>query len=103
VVLFDNFNSQVVLLNNNLSFFTITFNNISLKVICCWSGIRDADLVCVLIDGTERFGDKLKIIFDEIIKKEMRAIVVINKVDIVKKPKLLDLTHQITTYFPNYN
>ncbi|MDR3290273.1 MAG: GTPase Era [Rickettsiales bacterium] len=68
-----------------------------------WSGIRSADLICVLLDGSEKFADKVKIIFDEITRKEMKAIVVINKVDAVKKPKLLDLTNEITKYFPTYN
>ncbi|MDR0423421.1 MAG: GTPase Era [Rickettsiales bacterium] len=68
-----------------------------------WGGIRDADLVCVLVDTTKGFDSKTKIIFDEIVKKELKAIVVLNKVDIVKKPKLLLLTNEIISYFPNYN
>ncbi|HSQ98063.1 MAG TPA: GTPase Era [Rickettsiales bacterium] len=67
-----------------------------------WSGIRDAELVCLLIDSTERFTNKVKIILDEFKKKEINNILVLNKVDAVKKPKLLELTKQITDYYPDF-
>lgn len=67
-----------------------------------WSGIRDAELVCLLIDSTERFTNKVKIILDEFKNKEINNILVLNKVDAVKKPKLLELTKQITDYYPDF-
>lgn len=67
-----------------------------------WSGIRDAELTCLLIDATEGFKEKIKIILDEFKKKEINNILVLNKVDAVKKPKLLELTKQITDYYPSF-
>ncbi|MDR2527207.1 MAG: GTPase Era [Rickettsiales bacterium] len=68
-----------------------------------WSGIMDSDMAIVLVDGTQKFNNKLKIIFDEIKKKNLKAVIAINKVDIIKKPKLLTLTNDIANYFPDYN
>ena len=67
-----------------------------------WSGIRDAELVCLLIDATEGFNNKIKIILDEFKKKEINNILVLNKVDAVKKPTLLELTKKITDYYPDF-
>lgn len=67
-----------------------------------WSGIRSAELACLLIDSTEGFTKKIKMILDEFKKKEINNILVLNKVDLVKKPKLLDLTQQITEYYPDF-
>lgn len=67
-----------------------------------WSGIRDAELVCLLIDVTEGFGNKVKVILDEFKKKEINNIIVLNKVDLVKKAKLLEITKQITDYYPDF-
>ncbi|MDD2839838.1 MAG: GTPase Era [Rickettsiales bacterium] len=67
-----------------------------------WSGIRDAELVCLLIDATEGFKDKVKTILNEFKKKEINNILVLNKVDAVKKPNLLELTTRITDYYPDF-
>lgn len=67
-----------------------------------WSGIRDAELVCLMIDATEGFTNKIKVILDQFKEKEINNILVLNKVDVVKKPKLLELTKQITDYYPDF-
>ncbi len=67
-----------------------------------WTGIRDAELVCLLIDATEGFKQKVKIIIDEFKKKEINNILVLNKVDSVKKPKLIELAKEITDYYPGF-
>ena len=56
----------------------------------------------MLIDSTEKFGNKVKIIIDEFKKKEVENILVLNKVDLVKKTKLLELTKEITDYYPDF-
>jgi GTP-binding protein Era len=67
-----------------------------------WSGIRDADMACLLIDSTERFTEKIKIILDEFKKREIKCVLALNKVDAVRKPKLLELTTQLTEYYPAF-
>ena len=67
-----------------------------------WSGIRSAEIACLLIDSTEGFSQKIKTILDEFKKKEINNVLVLNKVDLVKKPKLLELTKQITDYYPDF-
>ena len=68
-----------------------------------WSGIVDAELVCLLIDATEPFSNKVKMILDQFNKKNIKNILVLNKVDSIKKNKLLELTKQITDYYPNFS
>lgn len=68
-----------------------------------WTGIRSADLVCLMIDATEKFGSKVQLILDQFSSKEIKHVLVLNKVDMVKKPKLLELTKEITDYFPNFS
>lgn len=67
-----------------------------------WSGIRTADLTCLLVDSAEGFNQKIKTILDEFKSKEIDAILILNKVDLVHKPKLLDLTTKITEYYPDF-
>ena len=49
-----------------------------------------------------KIGNKVKIIIDEFKKKEVENILVLNKVDLVKKTKLLELTKEITDYYPDF-
>jgi len=68
-----------------------------------WTGIMDAEIVCLLVDVVAGFTPKVKNIIDGIKKKEVEEVVLIlNKVDLIHKPKLLALTKQLTNYFPTF-
>jgi len=67
-----------------------------------WSGIRDADLVCLLLDSTAGFNGKIKVILDELKKNEKTCVLVLNKIDLIKKIKLLSLIKSITDYYPDF-
>jgi len=68
-----------------------------------WTGIMDAQTVCVLVDVVAGFTEKVKTIIDGIRKKEVKnVILVLNKVDLIHKPKLLALTKQLTEYYPAF-
>lgn len=96
-------NTQIVLLDTPGVFIPQKARLLERKIVkTAWSGIRYADLTCLLIDSTEKFNTKNKIIIDEFKKKDINNILVLNKIDLVKKTKLLELTKQITDYYPDF-
>lgn len=96
-------NTQIILVDTPGVFIPKKARLLERKIVkTAWSGIRDAELVCLLIDATEGFNNKIKIILDEFKKKEINNILVLNKVDAVKKPTLLELTKKITDYYPDF-
>jgi GTPase len=51
--------------------------------------MNDADLVCLLVDAAEKFGSGDAYVLDLVAKAAGRRVLVLNKVDRVKKPELL--------------
>ncbi len=61
-----------------------------------WQGIKDADNVCLLIDATTGCNNHIKSIIHDLKKHEIEPIIVINKIDLVKKSKLLVIIDEIS-------
>lgn len=57
-----------------------------------WTGARDADRVVLVIDAARGLTEDARAIIDGLAKARRRAIVVLNKVDLVERAKLLPLT-----------
>jgi GTP-binding protein Era len=60
-----------------------------------WQGIKDADNVCLLIDATKGCDNHIKSIIADLRKNEIDPVIVINKVDLIKKVRLLEMTAQL--------
>lgn len=60
-------------------------------VAAAWNGASDADLVCLLVDAHRGYDDDTRAIVEKLKDAKRQAILVLNKVDAVKKEKLLDL------------
>ncbi|EJF90633.1 GTPase Era [Bartonella tamiae] len=60
-----------------------------------WGGARDADIVLVLIDAQAGFNDEAKAIIESLGKIKHNKILVLNKVDAVSRPSLLELTAKL--------
>lgn len=66
-----------------------------------WEGVNDADLVCILADvskkdpfkGTREILAKLK-------ETKKSAILILNKIDLIQKAKLLEMTQSFMSEFP---
>jgi GTP-binding protein Era len=56
-----------------------------------WQGIREADLICFLIDAQIGLDAENLRIIKELKKENLEIIVIINKIDLTKKPKLLEI------------
>jgi len=62
-------------------------------VAAAWTGAQDADLILLVIDASERVRDE---ILEGLEKREHPLFLVLNKVDLVKKEKLLSLSAELT-------
>jgi GTP-binding protein Era len=61
-----------------------------------WRSAEDADLIVLLIDATrKRLDDETRSIVDGLKREGRRAILAINKIDVVKRPKLLGLAQEL--------
>jgi GTP-binding protein Era len=61
-----------------------------------WRSAEDADLIVLLVDATrKRLDDETRSIVDGLKREGRRAILAINKIDVVKRPKLLGLAQEL--------
>ena len=64
-------------------------------VAAAWSGVHDADVVVVVFDAERRNIDRdTRLILDGLKKKRRRAVLVLNKIDLIKRERLLHLAAQ---------
>ena len=64
-------------------------------VAAAWDGADDADLITVIVDGRAGAGPKVEKIIDGLMGRPERKWLILNKVDIAKKEKLLQLTSKL--------
>ncbi len=64
-------------------------------VAAAWDGASDADLIAVIVDGRAGAGPKVEKIVDGLMGRPERKWLILNKVDISKKEKLLQLTTKL--------
>ncbi len=64
-------------------------------VAAAWDGADDADLIAVIVDGRAGAGPKVEKIIDGLVGRPERKWLILNKVDIAKKEKLLQLTTKL--------
>ena len=60
-----------------------------------WQGAKDADLVCLIVDAARGFDDDTRRIVSALKEARRKAILVLNKIDRVKKPSLLALADEL--------
>lgn len=65
-------------------------------VAAAWNGAEDADVVCVLVDSHSRRMDETLDIIERLRKAERKAVLVMNKIDLVPKEHLLGLVEQLS-------
>ncbi len=64
-------------------------------VAAAWSGVHDADVVVVVFDAERRNIDRdTRLILDGLKKKRRRAVLALNKIDLIKRERLLHLAAQ---------
>jgi GTP-binding protein Era len=60
-------------------------------VTTAWGGAHDADLVCLIVDAKRGLDDEAEMILHRLAEVRQPKILVLNKVDLVEKPRLLTL------------
>jgi GTP-binding protein Era len=65
------------------------------KVTTAWTGAHDADLVAVLIDASAGLDDEAEAILAKLGELKQPKALVLNKVDLVDKPRLLTLAETV--------
>ena len=66
-------------------------------VASAWSGMNDADIVVLVVDAKKGFDDQTQSIVSKLNKNKIEAVLVLNKVDLIQKEKLLELSAKINT------
>lgn len=60
-----------------------------------WGGASDGDIVVLVIDAKRRICDEITSIIEGLRKQNRKAILVLNKTDLIKKEKLLPLSQEL--------
>lgn len=63
-------------------------------VTTAWGGAKDADIILVLIDVEEGINEEAEAILGSLHEKKRKVILVLNKVDRIEAPKLLELAQR---------
>lgn len=64
-------------------------------VSAAWTGAQDADVVMLMVDSRRGVSDDVRHIVDNLLKSGRKAILALNKVDTVERPKLLGLAQEL--------
>ena len=60
-----------------------------------WNGAKDADIVMVIIDAQAGINEEVEAILEALPKINQEKILVLNKVDVITRPTLLELTAKL--------
>ena len=66
-------------------------------VAAAWTGAEDADLILLVIDADAGLNKPVERIVEGLARREHPLFVALNKIDLVKKPKLLALSSELMT------
>lgn len=64
-----------------------------------WEGAADADIIVVVVDAKAGFDGQVNSIIAGLRKKKQKAVLLINKIDLVKKDALLELSVKLNSEF----
>lgn len=97
-------NTQVIIIDTPGIFIPKESILLERKIVkTAWSGIRDADVVFIVIDASEGINQKVRNLIEIMQQKHDKINFILNKVDLVAKPKLLALAQQLQEIYPNFD
>lgn len=64
-------------------------------VASAWGGVNDADMIALLVDGKRGFDDETRAIIEKLKETHTPALLIINKIDLIKNERLLELTKEL--------
>ena len=69
-------------------------------VASAWSGLADADITVLLVDAKRGLDDETRAIIEKLKEKDIKAVLVLNKSDLVKGERLLQLAQELNDLYP---
>jgi GTP-binding protein Era len=69
-------------------------------VTTAWSGAQDADIVCLLIDARRGIDEETGAIVERVADVSRPRVAILNKIDVVEKPRLLTLAQDLNARLP---
>lgn len=69
-------------------------------VASAWNGVGDADIAVLVVDAKRGFDDETKAIIEKLKQNNSDVVLVLNKIDLVKKEKLLELADKLNQAYP---
>src|SRR5688572_335998 len=64
-----------------------------------WSGAGDADVVLLVVDSRAGITDDVERILNKLAERRLRTVLVLNKIDLVRREALLDLAAKLNAKF----
>jgi GTP-binding protein Era len=64
-----------------------------------WARAADSDLVALVVDAERGLGDDLDPVFEQLPSLKRPIVAILNKIDLVAKPRLLDLAFELNTKY----
>lgn len=61
-------------------------------VSAAWDGLSDADMTVLVVDAHRGFDDETRAIIEKLNQNKIKAVLVLNKIDMIQKEKLLGLS-----------
>lgn len=96
-------NTQVIIIDTPGIFVPKDNRLLERKIVkTAWSGVKDADVVFVIVDASEGINKKVKTLIEVMKTKCSKINFILNKVDLVQKPKLLDLANKLQELYPDF-
>ena len=69
-------------------------------VTTAWAGAQDADIVCLLLDAKRGLDEETSAIVERLAEVQGPRVAILNKVDLVDKPRLLTLANDLNARVP---
>lgn len=68
-------------------------------VASAWNGFVDADINVLVVDARRGMNDETSAIIDELIKRDAKAVLAFNKIDLVSEERLVELKEEFENLF----
>lgn len=60
-----------------------------------WKGVRDADIIALLVDAQAGLSRKVMELVEDLKKKKVQTILILNKIDHMRRDKLLEMANEL--------
>jgi GTP-binding protein Era len=96
-------NSQIIFVDTPGIFIPRNGRPLERKIVKdAWRGLANTDITCIVIDSMGGISENLKTTIGDITRRQEKVIFILNKVDLIRKGKLLKMTEELTIAYPQF-